>query len=122
MKKEINYTNLSLKTAVVSLIIMFVAMYFGSVTNDLHRGLVLGSYGVAALSLLYFFVSMIYHQLRDKRILWGIINVILLIFFLSLRSNESDYTMLPFIIVLISCLKYYFSYIKPKLIKKKKQK
>jgi len=134
MKKEMkDYTGLSLKIVGVSFLIMLSAMCLGatisSFIDDIHNSLcfeilrvfVLGSYGVVVLSILYFFISVIYNQFKDKRILWGIINIILLISFLYLRSEESDDAMLPFIILLISCLKYYFSYIKPKLAKKKKK-
>src|SRR3989344_262545 len=119
MKKEKkDYIGLSLKIAGISFIIMFIAMYLGSVTNEIHRGVVFGSYGVLRLSLIYFFVSVIYNQFRDKRILWGIVNIIFLIVYLANYGKYEDVDFVAIVIVFISCLWYYFFKIKQRFTKK----
>jgi len=123
MKKEKkDYIGLSLKIAGISFIIMFIAMYLGSVTNEIHRGVVFGSYGVLRLSLIYFFVSVIYNQFRDKRILWGIVNIIFLIVYLANYGKYEDVDFVAIVIVFISCLWYYFFKIKQRFTKKNKYK
>ncbi len=127
MKKEIkDYTGLSLKIIGISVFALIIFMVVGSIiwntyslSFQIFKLLVLGSTWVVVLSLLYFFISVIYSQFRDKRILWGVIDIILLITFLYLKGEKSDYAMLVFVILLISCCKYYFSYIKLKFRKKK---
>ena len=121
--KTKNYMNLSLKIFGISVIAIFVFLGFGFLVNDnlnslpfkIVLTLIYGSFGVLVLSLLYFFVSVICNQFRDKKILWGVIDILLLISFLVLRRENGNVVSIYFAIALTSCLYYYFYYIRPRL-------
>ena len=125
--KRRDYTSLSLRMGVIFLLTMFFFMFLsiildivkGTSAFEILRIFILGSYSIVILSLLCSFFSIVYNQFRNRKILWGVINIILFILFLASRGNEEDYTAVIFIILLISCLRYYFVHIKPKFKKKK---
>lgn len=123
-KKEMkDYIGLSLKIAGVSFIILILIMVLSTILNIIDVSLRLLIFEITRtivlLSLLYFFVSVIYNQFKDKIIFWGIINTILLISGISLWGEDADAAMFPLVICFISCVVYYSKYIKPKFKKKK---
>ena len=125
-EKTKNYIGLSLSILGISVIVLFMFLGLGFLVNgnldSLSFKIVLiliqGSFGIVVLSLTYFFVSVIYNQFRDKRILWGITDILLLIFFLLLWVANGNFALILGI-VFASCFSYYFSYIVPNLKKKK---
>lgn len=135
MKKEKkNYTGLFLKilgisflvlTSIMVLVLLFIPNLEippDTLLSEIIRIFMLGLYGVLFLSMFLFFVLVIYSQFKDKRIIWGIINTIALIIYFGsyLYDKEvSESGILAFIILIISCLWYYFKHIKPKFRKKK---
>ncbi len=128
MKKEKkNYTGLFLKILGISFLVLTFVMLLSLLLNldlnpdtllfDIFRIFMLGLYGVFYLSMFFFFVFVIYNQFKDKKIIWGIINIIALIMYYSSYSYDERVDgvgILSFIILIISCLCYYFSYTKPK--------
>jgi len=122
-KKEINYAYLSLNIIGISLCIFIILAIVLMITDSSFIAR-LGSVSmiVMFISFFIFFASAIYTQFKDKRFLWGIINVILIILWLVNYGEENDIGITSFIIVLISCLWYYFHYIKPKFKSKRKAK
>lgn len=102
------------------LIFMGLPILLGITPNtfffEIFRMFILCSYGVLIISFLYFFISVIYYQFKDKRTLWGIINVLLLISFIW--GREDDWGILVIIILLVSCSIYNDRHILPKFAKK----
>ncbi len=106
-KKAKDYAGLFLKIAGIFFIIMILTMFFSAFLNvknlylffEIARAIVL-------LSMFLFFVSVIHHQFENKRILWGIINTILLIYGLLLWREDIDEAMFLLAICFISCLVY----------------
>ena len=121
-KEAINYIGLSLKVAIISFIALILIMVLSTILNIIDTSIRLLIYETARtiviLSLLYFFVSIIYNQFRNKRILWGIINIFLFIIGISLWWEDIDEALFPLAICFVSCLVFYFKSIKPKFKKK----
>lgn len=125
MKKEAkDYAGLSLKVVGISFISLILIMIFSTILNVIDvstRYLIFEITRAIVLVFIFcFFVSVIHSQFKDKRILWGIINLIFLISYLSLWGSNIDEAMLPLVIGFISCLVYYLKHIKPRFRKKKK--
>ncbi len=116
-KEAINYTGLSLKVAIISFIALILIMVLSTILNTIDTSICMLIYETARtiiiLSLLYFFISTIYNQFRNKRILWAIINTFLLITGISLWFEDIDEALFPLAICLVSCLVFYFKHIKP---------
>lgn len=114
-KNTRNYVSLCLNITLVALLVIII---FGISAPAYFDALQPIPWHILALSFLSIFGSVIYYQFKDKKILWGIINIVLLITYIDYYGTDDDNLSYAFALLLISSMIYYFKYIKPRFAKK----
>lgn len=121
MKKEFNKIRLFGKTAIYSTSLLILVILLSSIVSKsdpnhwiyyLLIPLVIGVGLTFTVSLYGFIILTIYHQFKDKMIFWAIISILLLI--IHLADNYGTTGTSVGLILIVSCITYYFVYIRPK--------
>ena len=122
-KSAKDYARLSLKIIGISFISLILIMILSTILNIIDTSTRMLIYEIirviVLISISYFFISVAYYQFKNTRVLWAVINLILLVSYLSLYGNDTEEAMIPLVIGFISCLVYYLKHIKPKFKNKK---
>ena len=124
-KEEKDYAGLFLKIFGITILLYFVISIISALTNtnELWKLSIIAMH----LAVVCFFISVIDYQFKDKKVIWGIISVVLTLISIEVSISTifslyggTEKTSYAPLINILSCLLYYFIYIRPKFRKKKK--
>jgi hypothetical protein len=123
-KRIKDYAGLSLIISVISLVIL-ICLMLSSITSEIKpvttlseiiHGLILLSYAIFIIAGCYFFISVMYYQFVDRRILLITVNILLIsICLISYYNDNLDLSFIVILTAFLFSLIYYLRYTRPKL-------
>ncbi|MEK6758117.1 MAG: hypothetical protein AABX88_03220 [Nanoarchaeota archaeon] len=103
--KQLDYVE---KCVILTLVVLIIAIITAIFKWGVLKELV---WYAVVISFISCFVSIIIYQFKDKRVLWGIINLIVLIIYISNYRIDEEITTSSFIGLFISSMLYYHYFI-----------